>query len=151
MYFGDKQLRIATSENLIDWKPLIDDESGRLISVLNPRPGYFDSRLVEPGPYASITPQGIQLIYNASNAKNLNDPNLPIYTYAAGQALFAAEMPFKMIERSKTYFIKPDKPYEKVGEVNEVCFVEGLVPFKDRWYLYYGTADTRIAVAIAEQ
>lgn len=151
MYFGDKQLRMATSENLIDWEPLIDDESGNMISVLNPRPGYFDSRLVEPGPYASVTPQGIQLIYNASNAKNLNDPDLPVYTYAAGQALFDAAAPFKMIGRSDTHFIKPDKPYEKVGEVNEVCFVEGLVPFKDRWFLYYGTADTRIAVAVAQQ
>jgi predicted GH43/DUF377 family glycosyl hydrolase len=33
--------------------------------------------------------------------------------------------------------------------VNEVCFVEGLVHFKQKWFLYYGTADSKIAVAIA--
>jgi predicted GH43/DUF377 family glycosyl hydrolase len=38
-----------------------------------------------------------------------------------------------------------------VGEVNNVCFVEGLVPFNNKWYLYYGTADSKIGVAIAEQ
>jgi predicted GH43/DUF377 family glycosyl hydrolase len=29
-----------------------------------------------------------------------------------------------------------------------VCFVEGLVPFKGKWFLYYGTADSKIAVSI---
>ena len=46
------------------------------------------------------------------------------------------------------FFIYPDKDYVKVGEVNEVCFVEGLVFFKEKWFLYYGTADSKIAVAV---
>jgi len=37
-----------------------------------------------------------------------------------------------------------------VGEVNNVCFVEGLVMFKNKWFLYYGTGDSKIAVAISE-
>ena len=41
--------------------------------------------------------------------------------------------------------------YEKMGEVNEVCFVEGLVFFKNKWILYYGTADSKIAVAVRNQ
>jgi predicted GH43/DUF377 family glycosyl hydrolase len=147
MYFGDKFLYMAHSDDMINWEPLIDEESGRLVSVLHPRPGYFDSRLVEPGPYALITDQGILLIYNASNAANNNDPSLLKFTYAAGQALFDAKIPYKLLERTDDFFIYPDKPYEKVGEVNEVCFVEGLVHFKGTWFLYYGTADTRIAVA----
>jgi predicted GH43/DUF377 family glycosyl hydrolase len=147
MYFGDKFLYMAYSDDLINWEPLVDEESGALKSVLHPRPGYFDSRLVEPGPYALKTNAGIVLIYNASNAANVNDPNLPKFTYAAGQALFDANAPYKLLDRTDDYFIYPDKPYEKIGEVNEVCFVEGLVPFNGNWYLYYGTADTRIAVA----
>jgi predicted GH43/DUF377 family glycosyl hydrolase len=50
--------------------------------------------------------------------------------------------------RTASYFITPDKDYEKVGEVNNVCFVEGLVYFKEKWFLYYGTADSKIAVAV---
>ena len=149
MYFGDTSLFMATSTNLIHWEVLENEESGKLISVLHPRAGYFDSRLVEPGPYALMTDEGILLIYNSSNAANFNDPNLPKFTYAAAQALFDKSQPYKLLDRTESYFIHPDKDYEKIGEVNEVCFVEGLVFFKDQWFLYYGTADSKIAVAVA--
>ncbi len=149
MYFGDTQLFIATSENLIDWEVALDEEHHKMIAVLHPRKGYFDSRLVEPGPYALYKDEGIVLIYNGSNAANYSDPDLPKYTYAAGQALFDKDAPYKLIDRTEGYFIYPDKDYEKVGEVNEVCFVEGLVHFKGQWLLYYGTADSKIAVAVA--
>jgi predicted GH43/DUF377 family glycosyl hydrolase len=149
MYFGDTNLYMAHSEDLMHWKVLESEEDKKMVAVLQPRAGYFDSRLVEPGPYALWTEQGINLIYNASNAANNNDPALPKYTYAAAQALFSAQTPYKLLDRTKGYFIYPDKDYEKVGEVNEVCFVEGLVFFKEQWFLYYGTADSKIAVATA--
>ncbi len=150
MYFGDTNLFMATSTDLIHWEVVEDDESGKMISVLHPRAGYFDSRLVEPGPYALLKDEGILLIYNASNAANFNDSNLPKFTYAAGQALFDKDHPYKLLDRTESYFIHPDKDYEKVGEVNEVCFVEGLVFFKNQWFLYYGTADSKIAVAVVD-
>jgi predicted GH43/DUF377 family glycosyl hydrolase len=148
MYFGDTDLFMATSEDLIHWVTAENEESKKMISVLNPRPGYFDSRLVEPGPYALIQEDGILLIYNASNASNYNDPDLPEFTYSGGQALYDKNNPYKMIDRMDSNFIRPEKPYEKTGEVNEVCFVEGLVFFRNQWLLYYGTADSKIAVAI---
>jgi len=148
MYFGDTDLFIATSIDLIHWEVAENAESKKMISVLHPRMGYFDSRLVEPGPFALLTEKGILLIYNGSNAANFNDPSLPKFTYAAGQALFDKENPYKLIDRMEGYFIHPDKPYERTGEVNEVCFVEGLVYFRNQWMLYYGTADSKIAVAV---
>ena len=150
MYFGDTDLFMATSEDLVNWKVVENEENGKMISVLHPRPGYFDSRLVEPGPYAFLTDEGIILIYNGSNAANLSDTDLPKFTYSAGQALFDKNKPYKLLDRTDSYFIHPDKEYEKTGEVNEVCFVEGLVFFKDQWFLYYGTADSKIAVAVKE-
>ena len=148
MYFGDTNLSLTSSDDLINWQVCKNEENNKMISVLHPRPGYFDSRLVEPGPYALYKDQGILLIYNGSNATNFNDPNLPKFTYAAGQALFDKNDPSKLIDRTNSYFIHPDKDYEKVGEVNEVCFVEGLVHFQNKWFLYYGTADSKIAVAV---
>jgi predicted GH43/DUF377 family glycosyl hydrolase len=148
MYFGDTDLFIAYSEDLIHWDAAINEESQKMISVLHPRMGYFDSRLVEPGPFALLKKEGIVLIYNGSNAANYNTSELPKFTYAAGQALFDKTKPYKLIDRTQSYFIYPDKPYEKMGEVNEVCFVEGMVFFKNKWFLYYGTADSKIAVAI---
>jgi predicted GH43/DUF377 family glycosyl hydrolase len=151
MYFGDTDLFLATSDDLIHWAVAENEENQKMISVLHPRMGYYDSRLVEPGPYALMQENGILLIYNGSNASNYNDPGLPKFTYAAGQALFDKENPFKLIDRLKGHFIYPDKPYEKTGEVNEVCFVEGLVYFRNQWMLYYGTADSKIAVAIKKE
>jgi len=150
MYFGDTDLYIATSDDLVHWDVAENEESKKMISVLHPRPGYYDSRLVEPGPFALYTKHGIVLIYNGSNAANFNDQQLPKFTYAAGQALYDSLAPYKLLDRTESYFIHPDKEYEKVGEVNEVCFVEGLVYFNNRWFLYYGTADSKIAVAVAQ-
>lgn len=148
MYFGDTDLFIATSDDLIHWEVAENEESKKMISVLHPRMGYFDSRLVEPGPYALLQKNGILLIYNGSNASNFNDPALPKFTYSAGQALFDKEYPYKLKDRMESNFIHPDKPYEKTGEVNDVCFVEGLVYFRNQWILYYGTADSKIAAAV---
>ncbi len=150
MYFGDTELFMATSEDLIRWMVAENDESKKMISVLHPRMGYFDSRLVEPGPFALLKEEGILLLYNGSNAQNFNDTSLAKFTYSAGQALFDKNNPYKLIDRTEGYFITPDKAYEKLGEVNEVCFVEGLVYFKNKWFLYFGTADSKIAVAVKE-
>ncbi len=148
MYFGDTDLFLATSKDLRHWDILENAENTIRLSVLKPRAGYFDSRLVEPGPYALLRKEGILLIYNSSNAANYNEARFPKFTYAAGQVLFDAQKPFKVIARTNEPFIWPNQPYEKVGEVNEVCFVEGLVPFKGKWFLYYGTADSKIAVSV---
>lgn len=149
MYYGDTDIFMATSQDLIHWEPLINEESNQRVQVMHPRAGYFDSRLVEPGPFALYTPKGIIFLYNGSNAANANDPELPKFTYAAGQALFSNDAPYKLIDRAPEYFIYPEEEYEISGEVNLVCFIEGLVYFRNQWFLYYGTADSRIAVAVA--
>jgi hypothetical protein len=55
--------------------------------------------------------------------------------------------PAAVLRRSRDYFIRPEKEYEITGQIGNVCFLEGLVHFKRRWLLYYGTADSKIAVA----
>ncbi len=160
MYFGDTDIFPAYSSDMINWTPvekskeeiskIVDDPDGKadLYPALKPRKRKFDSRLVEPGPLALITKKGILLIYNSKNSKEYGDTTLPAGTYAAGQALFDINNPEKLIARTRSYFIKPDKPYEITGQVNNVCFVEGLAHVKGKWFLYYGTADTKIAVAV---
>lgn len=151
MYWGDQpQLRIATSDDLLHWTPL-DTAAGQPLVVAQSRPGMHDSRLIEPGPYAMLTAKGILLIYNGMNADQGGDAQLPKGAYAAGQLLFSAQDPTRLIDRSERYFIKPDQPYEIEGQVNQVVFLEGMVPFKGRWFLYYGTADSKIGVAVATQ
>ncbi len=146
MYFGDTDLFIATSNDLIHWTAL--EENGNLRSVLKPRKGYFDSRLVESGPYALLTEDGILLMYNSMNLDIGGDSSIAGGAYCAGQALFDSRDPTRLINRLENNFLKPDRPYEVSGQISQVCFVEGLVPFKGKWFLYYGTADSKIAVAV---
>lgn len=147
MYWGDTDIFLATSDDLMEWQPL-ENEDGSLRSIFGPRPGKFDSDLVEPGPQAMLTEQGILLIYNSRNKLPAGDPQLADGNYAAGQILLDADEPTKVLARSEDYFITPDKDYEITGQINNVCFVEGLVYFKGKWFLYYGTADSKIAVAV---
>jgi predicted GH43/DUF377 family glycosyl hydrolase len=149
MYFGDTDLFMATSQNLISWT-ILKDQNGDWKKVLSPRPGRFDSRLVEPGPQAMITQKGILLLYNGMNLDEGGAADLPRGTYSAGQALFDLEDPSQLIKRSQTPFLKPSEPYELEGQVNQVCFIEGLSYFQKRWYLFYGTADSKIAMAVSE-
>jgi beta-1,2-mannosidase len=148
MYFGDTDLFLASSDDLIHWEPVEEGES--LKSVLKPRPGSFDSRLVESGPYALMRENGILLIYNSMNLDAGGDPSIPPGAYCAGQALFDLNDPSKLVDRLENFFMKPDKEYEITGQVNQVCFLEGMVPFNNKWFLYYGTADSKIAVAVRE-
>lgn len=149
MYFGDTNLFIASSDDLIHWTPV--EENGALKVVLAPRPKLFDSRLVESGPYALVTDDGILLLYNGMNLDEGGDPNLAKGAYCSGQALFDAEDPTKLVDRLDNHFMMPDKPYEVNGQVNQVCFVEGMVPFNGKWFLYYGTADSKIAAAVGPE
>jgi predicted GH43/DUF377 family glycosyl hydrolase len=145
MYWGDSDLHLATSEDLLHWNPV--EDNGKLKPVLKPRPGYFDSQLVESGPFAIITEKGILLLYNGMNLATGGDPKIAAGAYCAGQALFDKREPSKLLNRLEKNFLMPDKPYEISGQVNQVCFIEGLVPFNEHWFLYYGTADSKIGVA----
>jgi alpha-amylase len=148
MYFNVPDIMVATSDNLIDWTPLADSD-GKVVKVLSPRPGYFDSWLVEAGPPAIMTERGILLVYNAGNSGQFGQAGLPQRVYTGGQALFDARNPIKLIARSDEPFIQPTEPYEKTGQYKDgTTFVEALIPFNGRWLLYYGTADSRVAVAV---
>jgi predicted GH43/DUF377 family glycosyl hydrolase len=148
MYFNVPDILIATSDDLVNWTPL-EDTNGKLVKVLSPRPGYFDSWLVEAGPPALLTEHGIVVLYNAGNSGRYGEPGLPQRMYTGGQALFDARNPIKLIARASEPFIKPTEAYERTGQyVEGTTFVEGLVPFNGRWYLYYGTADSRVGVAV---
>ena len=148
MYFNVPDIMLATSDNLIDWTPLADSD-GKMLKVLSPRPGFFDSWLVEAGPPAIVTERGIVLVYNAGNSGQFGRPDLPARVYTGGQALFDARNPLKLIGRLDEPFIRPTEAYEKTGQYKEgTTFAEALIPFKGRWFLYYGTADSRVGVAV---
>jgi len=148
MYWGEGTLHLATSTNLKDWNPLIRPDK-ELLGVLTTRVGKFDSDLVESGPPALLTKQGIVLIYNGKNKGKDGDKTLGEGAYAAGQALFDPQHPDRLLQRCDTYFLKPEIAAEKSGQYKAgTVFTEGLALFKNKWFLYYGSADSFIGVTV---
>jgi beta-1,2-mannosidase len=130
----DTQMGLAYSTDLLHWTEALDHP------VLISRPGKFDSQVVEPGPSPVITPHGILLIYNGA------DDNL---VYSTGWVLFDKKDPRKVLARADEPVFSPGSEWEKVGQVPNVVFVEGLVREPTRWLFYYGAADKDIGVASA--
>lgn len=147
MYFGDTSIWIAYSDDLIHWTP--DPEP---VFSLSNDPAKFDSALVEPGPQPMLTEEGILLIYNA--ARKIDEPNDPSYgklRYSAGQVLLSKEDPKRVLKRTNTPFFVPDVLDEIKGQVDNVVFIEGLVEYQGKYYMYYGMADSKIGVAVYQK
>lgn len=138
MYFlgtsADKtdQMGLAYSTDLIHWTEATS------IPVLPRRAGRFDSRVVEPGPPPIVTKDGVVLIYNAA------DDNL---AYRTAIAVFDRNDPSKLIWRSEQPVFLPERDWEKVGQVPNVVFVEGMARRRSGYLFYYGAADKYIGVA----
>ncbi|HEV2708760.1 MAG TPA: glycoside hydrolase family 130 protein [Edaphobacter sp.] len=149
MYWGEGAIHLATSTDLIHWTP-VEDASGNPIEVLRKRPGHFDSGFPETGPPPVLTEAGIVVLYNGKNDPAHGDTTLGPNAYAAGEALFDAHDPTHLIDRTEAPVLKPEKPYEKTGQyVAGTTFAEGLVRFHDKWFLYYGCADSAVGVVVA--
>lgn len=149
MYWGERHVYAATSTNLVDWKPLVDAQ-GALLKLASPRSGFFDSDMTECGPPAIMTEKGIVLLYNGrNNAGDRGDKRYNGGAYCAGQMLFDKAEPTKLLARLDVPFFRPMESFEKSGQYRDgTVFIEGMAWFKNKWFLYYGCADSRVGVAI---
>ncbi|MGQ0643021.1 MAG: hypothetical protein ACT4P6_19930 [Gemmatimonadaceae bacterium] len=77
----------------------------------------------------------------------VEDPRIDLHSGAG--ALFDARNPLKLLDRTDRPFRQATEPCERTGQYPEgTTFVEWLVRFRGRWYLYYGAADSRVGVAV---
>ena len=69
--------------------------------------------------------------------------------YRVGAALFDLEKPERCISRGKSWIFGPEADYERFGDVSNVTFPCGstLGDDGDTIFLYYGAADTSVALA----
>jgi predicted GH43/DUF377 family glycosyl hydrolase len=125
---------LAYSADLLHWT------DATKTPVLPVRPGRFDSRVAEPGPSPIVTPDGIVLIYNGADDK---------LVYRTGVAIFDRKDPRKLLWRSEQPVFQPEKEWEKIGQVPNVIFVEGMAQLGGRYLFYYGGADKFVGVAEA--
>jgi predicted GH43/DUF377 family glycosyl hydrolase len=133
---GADQMGIACSLDLMDWKEAFGKP------LLRRRKGFFDSRVVEPGPPPILTEEGILLIYNGA------DDNL---VYRTGWALFDSSDPTKVLARSDEPIFTPKLTWECEGQTKNVVFVEGCVEEERQTLFYYGAADTYVGAAQARK
>jgi predicted GH43/DUF377 family glycosyl hydrolase len=140
MYFlgtsadNNDQMGIASSTDLLHWTEASNQP------VVPVRAGKFDARVAEPGPAPIVTPKGIVLVYNGADDK---------LVYRTGVAMFDRNDPRVLISRTDAPIFAPEKEWEKVGQVPNVVFVEGMLPQGKRYLFYYGAADATVGVAEA--
>jgi predicted GH43/DUF377 family glycosyl hydrolase len=152
MYWGELGVNLAWSKNLVDWYPS-ETSDGKLAYLIAPRNGKFDSHLTECGPPAVMTSKGIELIYNGRNTEDSlkTDKKYAKGTYTVGKVVFDKKDLKTVKYRSNEPFLIPTLAHEISGQYKSgTCFAEGLVYFKNQWYLYYGTADSFVGLAVGE-
>ncbi|MCL5004898.1 MAG: glycoside hydrolase family 130 protein [Acidobacteria bacterium] len=148
----DRQTALAYSHDLINWTPVLDRAGKPLFVLPKNSPGHFDSLLTESGPPALLTEAGIVFFYNGmSDGRITAGPRIPAQRYSAGQALFAGDDPARLLQRPQRPFFWPQEPWEKTGQYKYgTTFIEGLAWYQDKWFLFYGGADTDVGMAVAK-
>jgi predicted GH43/DUF377 family glycosyl hydrolase len=101
-----------------------------------------------------LTKRGVLVFYNGKNAEKGSDPDpeLDPGAYSVGEALFDLHHRTHLLKRLDQPVLYPEKPYERSGQYAAgTTFGEGLVLFHGKWFLYYGCADSFVAVATAPE
>lgn len=107
------------------------------------RGGWWDANKIGLSPPPIETPKGWLMIYHGVR----QTPSGCLYRL--GLALFDRETPERCLRRGDTWIFGPEEPYEREGDVGNVVFPCGytIAPDGDTINLYYGAADTCVALA----
>lgn len=127
---------VSESEDLVHW--------GRPRCIIEERGGpWWDGDKVGGGPPPIETPDGWLLIFHGVKSTSHG----PVYR--VGLALLDLNDPGKVIARVPHWVFGPKEPYESAGFIPGVVFPTGTVQKGEDLWLYYGAADTRVALATA--
>ncbi|MCF8241778.1 MAG: glycosidase [Melioribacteraceae bacterium] len=127
---------ISYSPDLKNW--------GKHILMMNARKGaWWDANKIGLSPPPIETSEGWLVIYHGVKISCSG------CIYRLGLALFDLDNPEVIIKRNRDWFFTPEEPYELNGDVGNVVFPCGFTigDDKDTINIYYGAADTSIALA----
>jgi predicted GH43/DUF377 family glycosyl hydrolase len=136
MYDTGSHIWISFSPDLHNW--------GTHKLMLQARRGaWWDANKVGLSPPLIETADGWLMIYHGVRHTAAG------CLYRLGLALFDLEQPDVCLARGDSWIFGPEAPYERQGDVGNVAFPCGLTigPDGDSIRLYYGAADTSIALA----
>ena len=134
--FGD--IFYSESPDMIHW--------GCHRHVMSPIPYTWQSTKVGAGPIPIETNIGWLLIYHGV----LTSCNG--FVYSMGAAILDLKKPWKILYRTRSYLMSPQKLYECVGDVPNVFFPCSALTDSEtgRIAIYYGAADTVTCLAYAK-
>jgi predicted GH43/DUF377 family glycosyl hydrolase len=133
---GGAHIWISYSPDLHHW--------GEHKLVLEARQGsWWDANKIGLSPPLIETREGWLMIYHGVRTTASGS------LYRLGLALFDLQQPEKCLLRGDTWVFGPEASYEREGDVNNVVFPTGYTvrPDGDTLYIYYGCADSCIALA----
>jgi predicted GH43/DUF377 family glycosyl hydrolase len=107
------------------------------------RGAWWDANKIGLSPPPLATPEGWLILYHGVRTTASG------CIYRLGLALLDLEDPTVVIARADEWVFEPQAEYERVGDVDKVVFPCGWVVEGDDMRLYYGGADSCIALAHA--
>ena len=135
---GEAHIWISLSPDLKHW--------GDHRILLKTRQAYWDATRVGLACQPIEIPEGWLMLYHGVRSTTASQ------IYRIGMALLDKDDPCKVLRRGEEWVLGPRKLYERIGDVSDVTFVTGGVVMKDinKLYVYYGAADDKVAVAMAD-
>jgi predicted GH43/DUF377 family glycosyl hydrolase len=133
---GRSVIEISRGSDLKSW--------GETQVVMSARDGnWWDSVRIGIGPPPFETSDGWLLLYHGAR------DTVAGAVYRVGVALLDSSNPAIVTHRGESWLLSPQENYERIGDVNNVVFPCGMVidEENDEIFLYYGAADTCMALA----
>jgi predicted GH43/DUF377 family glycosyl hydrolase len=125
----------------ISYSPDLRNWGGHQLMLPARRGGWWDANKVGLSPPLIETDRGWLMLYHGVRS------NAAGSLYRLGVALFDLERPEQLLLRGDEWIFGPEAEYETTGDVNNVTFPCGYTLRGDTLNLYYGAADTCIAMA----
>ncbi len=128
----------------MSFSPDLRNWGGHRMVLQARRGGWWDANKVGLSPPLIETDRGWLMIYHGVRQTAAGG------LYRLGLALFAEEEPERCLLRGDSWVFGPETPYERHGDVGNVAFPCGYTigADGDAINLYYGAADTSLALAV---
>jgi len=106
--------------------------------------GWWDANRIGLSPPPLLTDEGWLILYHGVRQTVAGG------VYRLGLALLDTKDPRRVLRRTDEWVFGPKEAYERHGDVSDVVFPCGWVVEGDELRLYYGAADTSMALATAQ-
>jgi predicted GH43/DUF377 family glycosyl hydrolase len=135
---GEAHIWLSLSPDLKHW--------GDHRVLLKTRTAFWDGARIGLACQPIELPEGWLILYHGVRVTTASQ------IYRIGMALLDKNEPWRVLRRCEEWVLGPKEAYERIGDVNDVTFVTGgvIMPENNQLYVYYGAADDKVAVAMAD-